>query len=123
LSAVMSVVNSVLIVDDEPDICEALEMALTMEGYAVKSALDRENALTVIAGGKPGIIFLDYRMPGLDIHQFLGTLKTNGVDCPIVLMTGNKDPWEQARELGLEHHLQKPFELDAMVALVRKLSS
>jgi DNA-binding NtrC family response regulator len=112
----------ILIVDDEPDICEALEMALTMEGYAVKAIQDRQNALTAIADDEPGMIFLDYRMPGLEIADFLGALKSAKVECPIVLMTGNKDPQDQARDLGLEHHLQKPFELEAMVALVRKLS-
>jgi len=113
----------VLVVDDEPDICEALELALTMEGYRVAAAHDRDAALRLLTTAKPVVILLDYCMPGLNAQDFVDQVKTSRATAPIVLMTGTKDPGEQARALGISHFLPKPFELDDMLKLVRQCAS
>jgi len=112
--------KSILVVDDEPDICEVLEMALAREGYGVRAAQDRDTALRLIAEELPALILLDYRMPGLDAENFVAQLKLNGIAAPVVLMTAGKDPGQTARQLGLGLYLSKPFELDVLLETVRK---
>jgi CheY-like chemotaxis protein len=115
--------KTIIVVDDEPDICEALELALGLEGYRVAAVTNRDAALRLVTDADPALIFLDYRMPGLDPHQFVGELKKLESSACIILMTAGKDPSERARELGLKYYLSKPFELDAMLDLVRKCTS
>jgi CheY-like chemotaxis protein len=115
--------KSIVVVDDEPDICEALELALGLEGYRVSAVTNRDAALRLVTDADPAVIFLDYRMPGLDPHQFVHQLKKLESTAAVVLMTAGKDPAERARELGLKYHLSKPFELDVMLDLVRKCTS
>lgn len=110
---------TILVVDDEPDICEALGMALQLEGYVVKSALNRDEALGLIERDKPAVILLDYRMPGLDASDFVAQLHAKHVTAPVCLMTAGKDPSVTARQLGLKHFLAKPFELDDLLEMVK----
>lgn len=115
--------KTILVVDDEPDICEALGMALQLEGYVVKAAPDRDEALRVIANENPAMILLDYRMPGLDAKEFVAQLQARKITAPVVLMTAGKDPSATARQLGLQHFLAKPFELDELLRMVKTCSS
>jgi CheY-like chemotaxis protein len=115
--------KTIVVVDDEPDICEALELALGLEGYRVAAVTNRDAALRLVTDSDPAVIFLDYRMPGLDPHQFVYQLKKLESSAAVVLMTAGKDPSERARELGLKYWLSKPFELDVMLDLVRKCTS
>src|SRR4051812_34321145 len=112
--------KTILVVDDEPDICEALQLALGMEGYNVKAALDRDEALNLSHDDDPAVILLDYRMPGLDAAQFVDQLRSQKVSARVILMTAGKDPGQTARQLGLQYHLAKPFELDELLAMVKQ---
>jgi DNA-binding NtrC family response regulator len=116
----MSENKVVLVVDDEPDIREAVELALSLEGYTVKGAPDRASALQVISEETPVLILLDYRMPGLKAQDFITQVKERHAETTIVLMTGTRDADEQARELGLEHSLAKPFDLSVLLDLVKQ---
>ncbi|HYG76549.1 MAG TPA: response regulator [Planctomycetota bacterium] len=113
-------VKTIVVVDDEPDICDALEMALALEGYRVRAAQDRDTALRLISEQTPAMILLDFRMPGLDANSFILQLKESGITSPVVLMTAGKDPGETAKKLGLDVFLPKPFELDVLLETVRK---
>ncbi len=112
--------KTVLVIDDEPDICEALSLALSMEGYAVQSAQNRDTALRLLREAAPAIMLLDYRMPGHEAREFLAEIRALNIHCPIVLMTAIVDPGETARELGLSNFLPKPFELEVMLDMVRR---
>jgi DNA-binding NtrC family response regulator len=115
-------IKSVLVVDDEPDICEAVELALKMEGYTVTAAHDRNEALKAIESGAPAVILLDYRMPGLNVEDFMLKLRERKIESPIVLMTAGRNPRDTANELGLTDFLSKPFDLSTLLDLVKKYS-
>ena len=112
--------HTVLIVDDDMEICEALEMAVSMEGYSVRIAPDHQEALETIAVEEPAIIFLDYYGVGDDTRTFVEAVRARGVSAPIVLMTGAKDPREKVRQVGLKSYLAKPFDLDDILKVLRK---
>jgi len=115
--------RSVLVVDDECDIREAVELALSMEGFSVVGAPDRESALKLMESQTPYLILLDYRMPGLTAQEFIQIIRARNIDTPIVLMTAGKDPSDQARELGVAGYLQKPFELNDLLNVVRQYTA
>ena len=60
-----------LIVDDDPDICEVLTELLTAEGYAVDCASDGVEALAALVSAPPDAVFLDVNMPIMDGYEFL----------------------------------------------------
>src|SRR5438132_9028204 len=97
--------KTILVVDDEPDICDALKLALGMVGFTVKAALDRDEALRICAKEPLAAVLFDYRMPGLDAAQFVAQLRSQCAGTPVILMTAGKDPDGTARQLGLRHAL------------------
>ncbi|HYF49104.1 MAG TPA: response regulator [Planctomycetota bacterium] len=115
--------QTVLVVDDEADIREAVELALSMEGFTVVGAPDRDAALKIIEQQKPYLILLDFRMPGLTAQEFMQIIQARNIETPIILMTAGKDPSDQARELKVAGYLQKPFELTDLLNLVRQYTA
>jgi CheY-like chemotaxis protein len=111
---------SVLIVDDEADICFAVARHLQRSGHAVQTMSDGAAALAAIAGGaRPDVILLDVYMPGLDGESFVRALHQHvGVHPPVILMTGAADAARRAREVGAAGWLEKPFLLDDVTAAV-----
>ncbi|HEY3322287.1 MAG TPA: response regulator [Planctomycetota bacterium] len=112
--------RTVLIVDDEPDICTALELVLNSEGYCAKAVPNRDAALRILADIRPAVILLDYRMPGLDAGDFVSQVRQQQTDIAVVLMTAGQSPAEKARTLGLQHYLPKPFELETLLDMLNR---
>ncbi|HYG76707.1 MAG TPA: response regulator [Planctomycetota bacterium] len=112
--------GTVLIIDDDPEICEALELAATMEGYEVCIASDEAAALDILDSVSPSVILLDYYIAGQDIQRFAMRLRESVPSIPIVLMTGARDPGVKAKELGIKHVLPKPFDIEALSKLLRR---
>jgi CheY-like chemotaxis protein len=101
-----------LVVDDEPDIRDVISVALSIQGYQVDVAPDRDTALKMITRhGAPDVIFLDYFMPGLSIEDFLGRLKHLAPKVKVVLVTAASDPARKAQDLHLDEFIAKPFSL------------
>jgi two-component system, OmpR family, phosphate regulon response regulator PhoB len=101
-----------LVVDDEPDIRDVISVALSIQGYHVESAANRDAALRMISkNGPPDVIFLDYFMPGLTIEEFLHALKTLAPKVKVVLVTAANDPARTAKDLELDEFIAKPFSL------------
>jgi two-component system, OmpR family, phosphate regulon response regulator PhoB len=112
----------VLVVDDDQDIRDILELALGIEGYGVVLASDRSLALNSVREKVPAFILLDYYMHGLDPAAFIAELRNLKIAAPIFLMTAAHDGKEKAQMLGVDHLLPKPFDLDALVSLLREHS-
>jgi len=110
---------SIVVVDDDPEIREVLELALGAEGYSVEVAKDRNSATEIILKTNPSVILLDYYMNGINADDFIADLRGRAIATPIILMTGAHDAADKAKELGLRYVLPKPFDLDALLDLVR----
>jgi two-component system response regulator FlrC len=117
---------SILVVEDDPALREALVDTLELSGYAVHAAGDGEQALAwlegVHAGGDPGLVLTDVQMPGMDGHVLLRTLKAHWPELPVLLMTayGQFDLAVQAMREGAADYLPKPFEPDRLLAAVAR---
>ncbi|HYF49361.1 MAG TPA: response regulator [Planctomycetota bacterium] len=105
---------TVLVIDDDIEICEALEVALTIEGYAVRVAYDESLALEIAASEPLALIMLDYHGLGSDTQQIVERLRAIDPNVPIVLMSGINNPARRAKDLGLKRFLAKPFDINAL---------
>jgi CheY-like chemotaxis protein len=116
-------VKRVLIVDDEFGIVEALTDVLGEEGLAVSSARNGKDALKRVAETKPELVIVDYMMPVMDGLEFIDALrKQPGGTIPIILMTAvRRDQLPSA--LDVSAVLQKPFGVEELLVLVKKLLS
>jgi CheY-like chemotaxis protein len=115
--------KSVLIVDDDPDICEVLVMILQANGYQAVAAADGAEALAKLRGEcpHPCVILLDLMMPGMNGAQFRAEQMTDPAlaTIPVVVLSGDGRTSEKASTIGLEW-LQKPVDFDALLATVRR---
>lgn len=116
-----------LVVDDEPDLVEAVARGLRREGYAVDTAGDGEEALDKAELTPYDLICLDLTLPGLDgleVCERLRAAPAAGREAPRVLMLTARDSIAD-RIAGLDHgaddYLVKPFAFDELLARVRSL--
>jgi len=112
--------KNILVVDDEPEIREVLGLALSMEGYSVRLAPDRDLALKMYKQERPDAILLDWSMSGLGIEEFLREVRTENPDECIVLVTAGYRAEQKAKELGIKHYLPKPFEYVDVLSLTER---
>lgn len=115
MSAAMS--RTVLVIDDDPDVLEAMHVLLTMEGYEVRCAQSGFEALQILAfEPTPALVITDVMMPDLTGWDVLKVMREEpGLrDIPVVLTTAAS--WDSVPE-GVEL-IQKPFSLDELLAVV-----
>jgi two-component system chemotaxis response regulator CheY len=108
----------VLVVDDDEVIRLTLAGLLELEGYAVRTAADGAEALTIVDRERPCLVLLDMRMPVLDGWGFAAALRGRGVRVPIAVMTAAHDARRWADEVAADACLAKPFDLDDVLATV-----
>lgn len=122
-SAVSHGQTLVLVVDDDPDILEAVCDILEGEGYRVARARNGREALARIDEERPLLILLDLMMPVMDGHAFAQVLHGRERDrgIPIVVISADGDP-QKAAALGARGFLAKPFDIDALLSEVEALA-
>jgi two-component system response regulator MprA len=112
---------SVLVVDDDPIIRDAVEWLLRDEGYQVTSAPDGVAALQAVGRQLPKILVLDLELPNLDGRAVVQELRRRHVDVAIIVISARHDGRRVARDLAAQRFLPKPFELNALLAAVEQL--
>jgi CheY-like chemotaxis protein len=113
----------VMIVDDNPDILEALEQLLISEGLEVVSAGDGVDALAALHHGKiPCVIFLDSMMPFMNGVQFLSAIRKDPklATIPVYVISASGDFDGSAGEVGIRGFIHKPFDPEKMLEIVRR---
>jgi len=112
--------GSVLVVDDDPDLREALARALESLGCTAAIAVDGLDALARLEEAhRPCFVLLDLNMPRLDGENFTRIVRSDPErsSLPIVTMSAGKN---KLTNLGVEAHFEKPFSFDALVAMVMR---
>ena len=116
---------TILVVDDDQAVREALRRALTMQGYSVALAADGEEALTTLAanGSTVDLLILDILMPRVDGIEVTRRLRADGSAVPILMLTARDQVSDRVAglEAGADDYLVKPFALEELVARVRAL--
>jgi len=114
-----------LVVDDEPLICWALQERLSEAGYQVITAADAAAALSHFdrAAAEPvDLVLLDLKLPDIDGLNLFGQIKRLKPSCQAIMMTAFASPekTDEAQRLGIYRVLNKPFDLEEMVTLVEE---
>ncbi|MCF7534430.1 sigma-54-dependent transcriptional regulator [Pseudomonas petrae] len=114
--------NSVIVVDDEAPIREAVEQWLTLSGFEVRLFSRAEECLAQVPEHFPGVILSDVRMPGMDGLQLLAELQQRDRDLPVILLTGHGDvPMAvDAMRDGAYDFLEKPFTPETLLGSLRR---
>jgi CheY-like chemotaxis protein len=109
----------VLVVDDDPDILDAICDILDAEGYRVARARHGAEALEQVEAARPDIILLDLMMPVMDGVAFSHALRQRPrvSDIPIVVISADGNP-QRAASVGAAGYLAKPFDIEALLAQV-----
>ncbi len=104
--------KKVLIVDDEPDFCDALRDFLRSRGFEVAIALSGEEALPAYMREKPDVVLLDIRMPGMDGLETLRELKVLDQGANVIMVTAIDDDEivMQATAEGALDYIIKPVD-------------
>ena len=110
----------VLVVDDDPDILDALSEILEVEGYDVQRARNGREALQRLEHGLPDLVLLDLMMPVMDGWEFARSLAP-GARPPIIVLSADRNVSAKAKEIGALGWLAKPFELSDLLAAVRSV--
>lgn len=113
--------RKVLVVDDDVDLLALVAMVLRDEGFDVKTAEDGRQALDSVSREMPDLILLDMKMPVMNGWDFSRQFRTKyGKAAPIVVLTAADDARKRASEIDADGLVGKPFELDALLAMVRR---
>ena len=113
---------SVLIVDDEAAILDALRILLRNEGFEPHVALGGRQALEQIGSLRPDIVLTDIRMPNVGGVEVLAAARASDPDVPVILMTAQATLQSamQAVNAGAFYYIQKPFRNDELIAILRR---
>ena len=113
----------VLVVDDDPDILDAICDILEVEQYRVARARNGAEALDRVEAERPAVILLDLMMPVMDGVTFARVLRERpGVrDVPILVISADGNP-ARAASVGARGYLAKPFDIDALLGHVGVLA-
>jgi len=113
----------VLIVEDDPDIREALSQILEFEGYDVASVNNGQEALTYLRSSRrPGLILLDLMMPVMDGWQFRSQQQQDKQlsEIPVVIVSADGRVFQKAHEINAAGFLRKPVELEVLLNTVQR---
>jgi DNA-binding response OmpR family regulator len=116
----------VLLIEDEPNISEAIRFILSRDGCDVMALADGTTALEAVRQVMPDLVILDLMLPGLSGLEILEQLRADPVTraLPVMMLTakGQGRDREAAERAGANHFMTKPFSNDDMRAAVRALT-
>jgi DNA-binding response OmpR family regulator len=113
--------DSVLVVDDEPLVCDLLVKFLSLRGYRALGVKDGQDALRIIDDRPPDAILLDLVMPGMAGIDLLRTLREKEYPGGIIIMTGSQSEelLDEAWALGPQEILMKPIDLERLLTAIQ----
>lgn len=111
----------VLIIDDEPGLCWALEKALCEDGYEVFKADSGYKGLETMINHNLSLVLLDYKMTGMDGLEVLDKIREIQPDLPVIFMTGHSSISTAVTAIkgGAVAYVTKPFHISELKATVK----
>ena len=114
---------SVLVVEDDPTLVNAIARNLAVMGYAVRSATTVSEAVTVLREKLPSLLLLDISLPDGSGWEVLHKLRASGwEDVPVIVISVLRPNPRVVDDLQVAAVLEKPFSMDSLLHLVAKLT-
>lgn len=117
--------NAILVVEDEPDIREMLAFALERAGFEVISAASAEQAQLLLDGPLPGVIIIDWMLPGMSGVELARKLRRDPLtaELPLLMLTARGEEADKLKsfDAGIDDYVTKPFSPRELVARIRAL--
>jgi len=115
--------TTILLVEDNAGLAEGLRDNLELEGFSVTIAADGRAALQEARRSKPDLMILDLMLPELDGYHVLRTLREQGFETPILILTARGEEADKVRgfRIGADDYVTKPFGLMELIARVYAL--
>lgn len=112
--------NKILIIEDEPSICDILSYALRKESYVVKCSFNGKDGIKQMENFMPNIIILDLMLPDINGFDLCKDI-TKKYKVPIIMLTARNDIVDKVLglELGADDYITKPFDIREVVARVK----
>ena len=115
----------VLLIEDEPNIIEAIRFILSRDGWRVDTHSDGETALAAIRARTPDLVILDVMLPNRSGYDILNDLRKDAafVELPVLMLTarGQRKDRDLAEKLGASRFMTKPFSNGEILSTVREL--
>ena len=117
--------NTVLVVEDDPDIRELLRFTLERAGLKVVEAESGEDALTILDGPQPSVAIIDWMLPGINGVELTQRLRKDPLTSamPLIMLTARGEEADKLKSFdsGIDDYLTKPFSPKELVARVKAL--
>jgi two-component system response regulator MprA len=113
----------ILVVEDDSAVRDALERALSFEGYTIDTATDGAVALSSLRAEPADLVVLDVMMPHVDGIETCRRIRASGDSVPILMLTAKTAVGDRVDGLdaGADDYMAKPFALDELLARIRAL--
>ncbi len=117
----MSYTPHILIVDDEPRICDSIKSLLAEENYNIFTATNGYDALAFIKNSRFDLVLLDLIMPEMDGHQIMAEIHRHYPELLIIILTGHASIKSAVNALkkGAYDYLRKPFEIEDLLKTIQ----
>lgn len=117
--------QTIMLVEDEPEISEMLTFALNRAGFETRAAGSAEEALRMLDGPLPGAIIIDWMLPGASGVELARRLRGDALfaDLPMIMLTARGEETDKLKgfDAGVDDYLTKPFSPRELIARIRAL--
>ena len=115
----------ILVVDDEPFVCDALKMMLMFDGHTVETASNGRDALILFDQGKFDLVITDFAMPTMKGDELAAAIKARSPKQPVVMITAYAEMLQTSGNAlsGVDFVISKPFLLDNLREAISKVTS
>lgn len=116
----MNAQHRIMVVDDDPNICQLIRLYLEKEGYQVEHCLDGISCIESFRSSPPNLIILDIMLPGMDGWEVCREIRKVS-DIPIIMLTAKGETFDKVLglELGADDYIVKPFDPKELIARVK----
>jgi DNA-binding response OmpR family regulator len=113
----------VLLIEDEPNIAEAIRFLLIRDGFRVSHVADGAAALAAMRADRPDLVILDHMLPGMSGIEILTALRASADtrDLPVMMLTARGRDRDTAARAGADRFMTKPFSNAEILAEVRSM--
>src|SRR5262245_10301735 len=124
MTAPVSPKRRILVVDDEPFVCDAVKMMLEFDGHTVETAGNGKEALSAFKKAKYDLVITDWKMPGMTGDELANEIKAQAPQQPVVMITAHAELLQTMKVSmkAIDAVVPKPFMLEDLRKAIAKVT-